>query len=222
MAGVQQHCAHIHVHLVINCRLTYFLVNHFPADCFYQTLELTTPILEPFLVIGDALARASAQITGGVEAVRRSDMHSSYFAQIICGTIAASGGGLIGDFYQLGSPNWGFRVPLAFRQATIDLKIAFAASLIYSVSTHGDLIDKYIPSLKVLLGEDEKGRAIPLGGEEARALTTLVFVSALLYKRYLVPSLAAKSAGEKAGGKAGVKAEGKPLVANKSEKTSSK
>lgn len=80
-------------------RLTYFLVNHAPGDFAYKSLELVSPLFEPILVAADALNRSNALVNGGVLAVRKADFHDSVVAQFICGTLAASGGGLIGGIF---------------------------------------------------------------------------------------------------------------------------
>lgn len=82
------------------------------------------------------------------------------------------------DLYQLNTPSWSFRVPTAFQQATLDLKTAFFASMIFTMLTHGEFVTWFLPMLS------KEWRIPELSVNEARAVTSVFFVVMLLWKRY--------------------------------------
>jgi hypothetical protein len=169
--------------------LVYAAVNHAPYDIIYTSLEMTATVLEPLLVVNDGVARSLAQIKSGIELARGRLGGDAWVAMLICGTIAATGGGVVGDLYQLSTPAWALRVPMAFRKTTVDIKTAFVGALVY-VGTSSEVVLKLVPVFgHVMVAEGDKMvqvvRVLTL--QQARALTVLVFVTGLLYKRYGVP-----------------------------------
>ena len=162
--------------------LVYFLVFQFPSDRVFSLLNQYAFLIDPLLIGADGVARSMAQCIGGVDMVRAHPLlgPEKYVAQIILGTLAGTGGGLLADAFVLSAPTWHFRLPTAFKSPTIDLKTAFSVAVTYTILTSEELMQQ----LMYLMQLQGKESVQVMGQEEARVVCALLFSSALIYKRY--------------------------------------
>ncbi|KAG0276428.1 hypothetical protein BGZ95_007554 [Linnemannia exigua] len=159
----------------------------------YEILKDMVPpaVLDTILIAADGSLRALSIAKLGVDGSRMrfaADSHypgaasEPWFAMLLLGMIAGSGGGMWGDFLKLKSHKWTLSTPSFASAATFDMKAALLSAFFYAASTS--------PQFYNLLhnaGRADKENFIAHGGmlesQDAKGMTMLVMCTLLLGKR---------------------------------------
>lgn len=122
---------------LISCWVLMFL---FPMDIVGHFLSLAYPVR----VVVKTLATVSSIycIFSGVDAAL-SFGEAEYPLAVLCGTIAATWGGVLSDLFNLHSENWHFATPDVLRHPTRRLLLPFLCSCLYA-STQVPTADKIV------------------------------------------------------------------------------
>ncbi|KAF9925940.1 hypothetical protein FBU30_004364 [Linnemannia zychae] len=167
--------------------LSFFLIQY---TYLYDILNEMVPpaVLDSVLIVADGSLRALSIAKLGVDGSRMrfaADSHfpnasEPWFAMLLLGMIAGSGGGMWGDFLRLKSHKWTLSTPSFVTAATYDMKAAFLSAFFYAVSTSPQVYG-------FLHSNDGIEKEIPIGGllesQDAKAMTMLVMCTLLLGKR---------------------------------------
>ncbi|SPQ96632.1 unnamed protein product (mitochondrion) [Plasmodiophora brassicae] len=62
-----------------------------------------------------------------------------FILAFVCGVLSATGGGILGDAFQLYNTNWGLRTPSAFSELSSRIVLPMIASNLYTLSTLPDV-----------------------------------------------------------------------------------
>lgn len=172
--------------------LSFFLIQY---TYLYDILKDMVPpaVLDSVLIVADGSLRALSIAKLGVDGSRMrfaADSHypgatEPWFAMLLLGMIAGSGGGMWGDFLRLKTHKWTLSTPSWASAATYDMKAALLSAFFYAASTS--------PQVYSLLHSgggddtDKEGGFVAHGGaletQDAKAMTMLVMCTLLLGKR---------------------------------------
>ncbi|KAF9911893.1 hypothetical protein EC991_001797 [Linnemannia zychae] len=158
----------------------------------YDILKDMVPpaVLDTILIAADGSLRALSIAKLGVDGSRMrfaADSHypgaasEPWFAMLLLGMIAGSGGGMWADFLKLKSHKWTLSTPSFATAATYDMKAALLSAFFYAASTS--------PQFYSLLhgGDADKEGFVAHGGmldsQDAKGMTMLVMCTLLLGKR---------------------------------------
>ncbi|KAI9595792.1 hypothetical protein BDF19DRAFT_422247 [Syncephalis fuscata] len=170
--------------------IVYLAMFRAPGDIAFRLLDAIEPYIRPILLLADGLTRANAQAGFAIESIRAMPaLQNSLIAQLLCGTLAGCGGGIITDAFNLTAADWGLRTPAAFKEEHYDLRVSLSTTLIYAMTTlntpdkisYADaILARLSPSL---IGSPTDGFLV-LDPREAKCLAGLLFASAQLWRRY--------------------------------------
>ncbi|ORZ08789.1 hypothetical protein BCR41DRAFT_388509 [Lobosporangium transversale] len=169
--------------------LSFVLVQY---TALYEILNEMIPpaVLDSILIIADGSLRALSIAKTGVDGSRMrfaADSHQSgagsitepWFAMLLLGTIAGSGGGMWADLLRLKTHHWCLSTPSFVHAATYDMKAALLSALFYATSTS--------PQFYNLLHGDNYGSILGKGGlleeQDGKAMTMLVMCTLMLGQR---------------------------------------
>ncbi|KAK3832868.1 MAG: hypothetical protein J3R72DRAFT_453807 [Linnemannia gamsii] len=170
--------------------LSFFLIQY---TYLYDILKDMVPpaVLDTILIAADGSLRALSIAKLGVEGSRMrfaADSHypgaasEPWFAMLLLGMIAGSGGGMWGDFLKLKSHKWTLSTPSFASAATYDMKAALLSAFFYAASTS----PQFYNLLHSAGGADKEG-FVAHGGmlesQDAKGMTMLVMCTLLLGKR---------------------------------------
>ncbi|KAG0375594.1 hypothetical protein BGX24_008884 [Mortierella sp. AD032] len=170
--------------------LSFFLIQY---TYLYDILKDMVPpaVLDTILIAADGSLRALSIAKLGVEGSRMrfaADSHypgaasEPWFAMLLLGMIAGSGGGMWGDFLKLKSHKWTLSTPSFASAATYDMKAALLSAFFYAASTS----PQFYNLLHSSGGADKEG-FVAHGGmlesQDAKGMTMLVMCTLLLGKR---------------------------------------
>ncbi|GJJ74547.1 hypothetical protein EMPS_06905 [Entomortierella parvispora] len=170
--------------------LSFFLIQYtFVYDLIVQTIP--PAVLDPLLIVADGSLRALTITKLGVDGSRmrfaadagKGGMVQSepWFAMLLLGMIAGSGGGMWADVLKLKSHQWTLSAtPGWAKEATWDMKAALISAFFYAASTS--------PQFYGLMNRDTAGAALTSTGglletQDAKAMTMLLLCSLLLGKQ---------------------------------------
>ncbi|KAG0027630.1 hypothetical protein BGZ81_005436 [Podila clonocystis] len=169
--------------------LSFFLIQY---TSLYDILQQLVPpaVLDSILITADGSLRALSIAKLGVDGSRMrfaADSHvpgatEPWFAMLLLGMIAGSGGGMWGDFLRLKTHNWTIQTPTWTHTATWDMKAALLSSFFYASSTS----PQFLALLRSVYPDSEEqgyGKEGLLETQDAKAMTVLVMCTLLLGKR---------------------------------------
>ncbi|KAJ2796120.1 hypothetical protein H4R20_005641, partial [Coemansia guatemalensis] len=156
----------------------YMLMARMPGDVLYRLLRRLSPVSDVFLASVDGLVRGYGVTTAGVDLVRSMRGHpvsDSLVAWVLVGTVLGSGGGLIDDVLQISRPSWAFRTPSVFTAISLDVKLSFAATVGYILSTHAWSFTERAPAFPLSPLLDRVLAFVPhLSDQEAQLISGLL------------------------------------------------
>ncbi|KAF8929052.1 hypothetical protein EDD21DRAFT_383342 [Dissophora ornata] len=170
--------------------LSFFLVHY---TFLYDVLKDMVPaaVLDPILIVADGSLRALSIAKLGVDGSRMrfaADSHQGgagivsepWFAMMLLGVIAGSGGGMLADLLKLKGHQWTLCTPTFVHSATYDMKAALLSAFFYAASTS--------PQFYSLLRQEEtleygQGKGSLLESQDAKAMTMLLMCTLLLGQR---------------------------------------
>ncbi|KAF8975565.1 hypothetical protein BGZ46_009018 [Entomortierella lignicola] len=168
--------------------LSFFLIQY---TSLYDILRNTVPpaVLDSVLITVDGSLRALSIAKLGVDGSRMrfaADTHQGgaggvsepWFAMLLLGTIAGSGGGMLADLLRLKTHQWTLATPTFVHAVTFDMKAAFLSTFFYAASTS--------QQLHYVLRGKNSGYAISGGllePQDAKAMTMLVMCTLMLGQR---------------------------------------
>lgn len=156
----------------------------------YDILRNMIPpaVLDSVLIIADSSLRAMSIAKLGVDGSRMrfaADSHQAgasepWFAMLLLGMIAGSGGGMWADLLRLKSHHWSLATPSFTRAASYDMKAALLSAFFYAASTSPQFYG-------LLRKENTDGYEYGKGGllelQDAKAMTILVMCTLMLGQR---------------------------------------
>ncbi|KAF9197783.1 hypothetical protein BGZ49_001635 [Haplosporangium sp. Z 27] len=164
---------------------------YYSYTSLYDILRNTVPpaVLDSVLITVDGSLRALSIAKLGVDGSRMrfaADTHQGgaggvsepWFAMLLLGTIAGSGGGMLADLLRLKTHQWTLATPAFVHAATFDMKAAFLSTFFYAASTS--------QQLHYVLRGKNSGYAISGGllePQDAKAMTMLVMCTLMLGQR---------------------------------------
>ncbi|RKP27817.1 hypothetical protein SYNPS1DRAFT_26549 [Syncephalis pseudoplumigaleata] len=174
--------------------LVYLAMFRAPGDIAFRLLDALELWIRPILLVADGLTRANAQTGFAIESIRAMPtLQHSIIAQLLCGTLAGCGGGIITDAFNLTAADWGLRTPAAFKEEQYDLRVSLIAALTYAFTTlnaaqqitYADtILYRFSPSTT-----PPDGGFLVLDPREAKCLAGLLHATAHLWRHYAVPCL---------------------------------
>lgn len=169
--------------------LSFFLIQY---TALYDILQQLVPpaVLDSILITADGSLRALSIAKLGVDGSRMrfaADSHvpgasEPWFAMLLLGMIAGSGGGMWGDFLRLKTHQWTLQTPTWTHAATWDMKAALLSAFFYASSTS----PQFLTLLRSVYPDSEQGygdKGGLLETQDAKAMTVLVMCTLLLGKR---------------------------------------
>ncbi|KAJ2232464.1 hypothetical protein H4R99_001484 [Coemansia sp. RSA 1722] len=165
--------------------LAYVLMSRMPGDMLYWALRQASPVSDVFLASVDGLIRGFGVTAAGVDMVRKGmagqPIADSLVAWVFVGTVMGSGGGIIDDFLQISRSVWNFRTPDMLRTGlSLDIKLSFAATVGYIVSTHAWSFAERAPGFPLSSLLDSLLHAVPRITEQEAHLLSGLLCSAVL------------------------------------------
>ncbi|RKP07673.1 hypothetical protein THASP1DRAFT_24221 [Thamnocephalis sphaerospora] len=168
--------------------LVYLAMFRAPGDIVFRTLDAIDPFIRPILLVADGLTRAHSQAGFAIESVRAMPvLKNSIIAQLLCGTLAGCGGGILADAFNLASHDWHFRTPTALKSEHYDLRVSFFTALTYALTTPyaSDQLSAAGRILFTLYPEiEQQNMWLTLDPTEAKCLAGLLFATAQMWKLY--------------------------------------
>ncbi|KAG0085958.1 hypothetical protein BGZ93_000359 [Podila epicladia] len=169
--------------------LSFVLIQY---TALYDILQQLVPpaVLDSILIIADGSLRALSIAKLGVDGSRMrfaADSHvpgatEPWFAMLLLGMIAGSGGGMWADFLRLKTHHWSIQTPTWAHTATWDMKAALLSAFFYASSTSPQCL-----ALLRTVYPNSEGQVYGKGGlletQDAKAMTMLVMCTLLLGKR---------------------------------------
>ncbi|KAJ2613386.1 hypothetical protein H4S08_002224 [Coemansia sp. RSA 1365] len=156
----------------------YLLMARMPGDVVYRLLRRLSPMSDVFLASVDGLVRGYGVTSAGVDLVRNMRGHpvsDSLVAWVLVGTVLGSGGGLIDDVLQISRARWTFRTPSVFTAISLDVKLSFAATVGYILSTHAWSFAERAPAFPLSPLLDRVLALVPhLSDQEAQLISGLL------------------------------------------------
>lgn len=169
--------------------LSFFLIQY---TALYDILQQLIPpaVLDSILITADGSLRALSIAKLGVDGSRMrfaADSHvpgatEPWFAMLLLGMIAGSGGGMWADFLKLKTHHWTIQTPTWAHAATWDMKAALLSAFFYASSTS----PQFLALLRSVYPDSEEqgyGKGGLLETQDAKAMTVLVMCTLLLGKR---------------------------------------
>ncbi|KAF9329906.1 hypothetical protein BG006_007077 [Podila minutissima] len=169
--------------------LSFLLIQY---TALYDILQQLVPpaVLDSILLTADGSLRALSIAKLGVDGSRMrfaADSHvpgatEPWFAMLLLGMIAGSGGGMWGDLLRLKTHHWTLQTPTWTHTATWDMKAALLSAFFYASSTS----PQFLALLRTVYpdsGEQVYGKGGLLETQDAKAMTMLVMCTLLLGKR---------------------------------------
>ncbi|KAF9099342.1 hypothetical protein BGX27_000617 [Mortierella sp. AM989] len=171
--------------------LSFFLIQY---TSLYDILKDVVPpaVLDSVLIIADGSLRALSIAKLGVDGSRMrflSDSHQGgagggvnepWFAMLLLGMIAGSGGGMWADLLKLKTHQWTLSTPSFVHAATFDMKAALLSTFFYAASTSPQFYS-------MLRGNNDDEGVLREGGllesQDAKAMTMLVLCTIMLGQR---------------------------------------
>ncbi|KAG0246345.1 hypothetical protein B0O80DRAFT_122732 [Mortierella sp. GBAus27b] len=167
--------------IVPSYALSYFLIHY---TILYDILNEKVPptVLGSILGIAEASLRALSISRLGVDGSRMrfaadshngstGDLDEPWFAMLLLGVIAGSGGGMWADALKLNSHHWTLSTPSFVHFATYDMKASLLSSFFYAASTSPQFY-------RLLRSETDTDYSLGQGGlletQNAKAMTILV------------------------------------------------
>ncbi|KAF9384812.1 hypothetical protein CPB97_005361 [Podila verticillata] len=168
--------------------LSFFLIQY---TALYDILQQLVPpaVLDSILITADGSLRALSIAKLGVDGSRMrfaADSHvpgasEPWFAMLLLGMIAGSGGGMWGDFLRLKTHHWTLQTPTWTHTATWDMKAALLSAFFYASSTSPQFLTLLHSAYPAEQGYGNKGGLLET--QDAKAMTMLVMCTLLLGKR---------------------------------------
>ncbi|KAJ2719466.1 hypothetical protein GGI07_005200 [Coemansia sp. Benny D115] len=165
--------------------LAYILMTRMPGDLLFWALQSTAPVSDVFLALVDGLIRGYGVTAAGVDMVRKGmqgqPIADSLVAWVVVGTVLGSGGGIIDDVVQFSKAAWTVRTPqLLSRGPSLDVKVSFAATMGYILTTHAWSFAEHAPGFPLSGLLDTLLRMVPrVSDEEARLISGMLCAAVL-------------------------------------------